>query len=100
MTELTPAQRKYLRSQAHHLNPVVMIGKNGLTDEVVRSAELALAALELIKVRFQDRKDEKRDITDALAERTGSAVAGLIGHVAILYRPHAEPGKRKLTLPA
>ncbi|GMW01105.1 MAG: hypothetical protein AMXMBFR84_22420 [Candidatus Hydrogenedentota bacterium] len=96
MRELSSGDRKYLRSLAHHLEPIVFIGKNGITDQLVESADKALAAHELIKIRFVDHKDEKRALVDELATRTHSAVAGIIGHVAMLYREHAEQEKRRI----
>ncbi len=95
---MTSAQRKQLRALAHHLDPVVMIGKQGLTDAVTAATEQALDAHELIKVRFQEHKDEKGAITEQLAEATGSECAGIIGHIAILYRQHEDPEKRKIDL--
>ncbi len=93
---LTSSQRKKLRSLAHHLEPVVYIGKQGLTDAVVVAANRALNDHELIKVRFIEFKDEKRPLTDQLASSTGSEVAGILGHVAILYREHPDPESRKI----
>lgn len=98
MEPLTSSQRKSLRSQAHHLKPLVLVGKQGLTDTLVKSVDLNLDAHELIKVRFNEHKDEKKEIAAAIAERTESQLAGLIGHVAILYRQHKEPEKRKIRL--
>jgi RNA-binding protein len=95
---MTSGQRKKLRSLAHHLEPVVYIGKQGLTDAVIAAADRAFDAHELIKVRFQEHKEEKRALTDQLAARTRSEIAGVLGHVAILYREHADPGKRKIAL--
>ena len=99
MEKPTSAQRKYLRSLAHSLDPVVLIGHRGLTGAVVHAAYEALDAHELIKVRFNAHKDEKRALTAELAERTGAHVAGMIGHVAILYREHRDPEQRKIVLP-
>ena len=99
MTSLTGAQRRYLRSLAHHLDPVCFVGKNGLTDAVVQACDTALDAHELIKVKFIDGKKEKRAISDAISERTNSAVAGLIGNIAILYRENPDPEKRRIQLP-
>lgn len=98
MEPLTSSQRKSLRSQAHHLKPLVLVGKQGLTDTLVKSVDVNLDAHELIKVRFNEHKDEKKEIAAAIAERTESQLAGLIGHVAILYRQHKEPEKRKIRL--
>lgn len=99
MEPLTSGQRKYLRKQAHHLDAVILIGKAGLTDALVRAADDALLAHELIKVRFNEHKTEKKALTEELSTRTSSAVAGILGHVAILYRPHPEPEKRRIKLP-
>lgn len=95
---LTSAQRKRLRSLAHSLDPIVLIGKQGLTDTLVAATTDALEAHELIKVRFNDFKREKKEITTQLADRTNSELAGIIGHVAILYRQNEEPDKRRIDL--
>lgn len=96
---LSSRQRKYLRSQAHALDPVVMIGKQGVTEALVKATRDALDAHELIKVRFIDFKDQKKQLAPELAETTGSELAGLIGHVAILYRQHPDEEKRHIRLP-
>ncbi len=92
-------QRRALRAQAHALHPVVQIGQEGLGATVLRAVEEALAAHELIKVRFVDHKDDRRALSADLADRCGAHLAGLVGHVAILYRPHADPQRRRVHLP-
>jgi RNA-binding protein len=99
MTELSSGQRKFLRSQAHHLDPAVLIGKQGVTDTVIESVNRSLLAHELIKVRFNDHKDRKKALTQEIAERARAQVAGIIGHVAILYREHPEAERRTIRLP-
>lgn len=99
MQPVTSSQRKFLRERAHHLEPIVFIGKHGLTDTVVRSIEVNLDAHELIKLRFNDHKKEKKDIAREIADRTECEIAGIIGHVAILYKEHKDPEKRKISLP-
>ena len=100
MTPLTNAQRKYLRGQAHHLKPLVIVGKQGVTDTLIRSVDTNLDAHELLKIRFNDHKDEKKNLAQEIVDRTESDLAGLIGHVAIVYRPHKDPEKRDITLPS
>lgn len=100
MSTLTSAQRKFLRAQAHALEPVVIVGKQGLTDALVRAAAEALETHELIKIRFNDHKDAKRDIAGQIAFRTGAEVVGAVGHVAILFRPCTDPEKRRIIPPA
>ena len=86
---------------AHKLQPVVYVGQKGVTDAVIDSLEDALSTHELVKVRFVENKEKntKKMISTELEKRTGSRLVGLIGHVAILFRPHPDPDKRKIILP-
>ena len=99
--ELTSSEAKYLRGLAHNLEPVVQVGQKGFTETLVKSVDANLTAHELIKVRFIDfkEKEQKQEITAKITKATHSALAGMIGHVAILYRPHPEPEKHKIKLP-
>ena len=99
MSNLKGADRRYLRSQAHHLKPVVQIGQAGVTEPVLATIDENLKAHELIKIRFGDFKDQKKALTQEIAEAMGAEVAGIVGHVAMLYRPHSEPEKRRIKLP-
>jgi len=94
---LTGRQRKYLRGQAHSLEPVVHVGSAGVTAAVLQAVDAALNAHELIKVRLHEPL-AKHDDADTLAAGTRAVLCGLVGHVVILYRPH--PEKPKITLPA
>ena len=99
MRHLSGADRKHLRSLGQKLEPFVMIGKNGVTDKVIESTGMALEAHELVKVRFVDRKDEKRALIDELAAGTQSEVVGMIGHTALLYRQQEDDEKRRIFFP-
>lgn len=99
MSELKGSQRKHLRGLAHDLKPVVLIGKNGVAEMVLKSIDQALNDHELIKVKFIDFKDEKKTLAAKIAENCGSELAGLIGNVAIFYRQQKDPKKRKIQLP-
>lgn len=99
MTELQGFQRKYLRGVAHSLKPLVQVGKTGLSDSVLASIDQGLTSHELIKVRFLDFKDQRQELTQQICQRLDAGLAGLIGHTAILYRPHSKPEKRRITLP-
>jgi RNA-binding protein len=90
--QLTSTQRKRLRGLAHALEPIVHVGRAGVTEAVVRSVDTALLAHELIKVRLRE-PDRKRTDSASLAERAGAALCGLVGHTAILYRPHPDEPK-------
>jgi RNA-binding protein len=99
MPELTKKQRKYLFKQAHSLEPVIRIGKQGVTDQVVKAIDTALLDHELIKVKFGEFKEDKHDLAGEIAEKTGAALVRIIGHIAIYYRPHPEPEERRYVLP-
>jgi RNA-binding protein len=99
MDELEGFQRRHLRSLAHPLQPVVMIGKEGLTEAVLAKTDRELLAHELIKVRFQDWKEEKREILAQMAEKLLAEVVGVVGHVGILFRQNREPKLRKVRVP-
>ena len=99
MEQLKGTQRKNLRSQAHHLKPLVIIGRNGINQQVIGSVDLALKDHELIKVKFGEFKDTKKEISAEIAQATKGEVVGIIGNIAILYRQHHEPEKRKIKIP-
>ena len=99
MEELSGTQRKHLRGLAHDLKPLVQIGKAGLSEAVLAEMDRSLEGHELVKVRFLDFKSRKKEICAQLAEGSRAALVGLIGNVAIFYRPREEPAKRRITLP-
>jgi len=98
--ELSGSDRRHLRSLAHALDPVVQIGAAGVTPGAIAALDRALTDHELVKVRIARERDERRAIADALADETRSALAGLIGHVAVLYRPAPDAERRRIALPS
>lgn len=99
MTSLTATQRKYLRGQAHHLSPVVLIGRAGLTNGVIQNLREALEHHELIKVKFGEFKDQKEDLSAQIIDRLVCEEVGKIGHVVIFYRAAGDPKDRQYRLP-
>ncbi len=99
MSELSGAQKKYLRGLAHGLKPVVHVGRNGLTESVFESLDQALDSHELIKVKFSDHRDRKGELAATIDARLGSVQAGTIGHVAIFFRRARDPERRSIRLP-
>ena len=99
MNLLSSGQRRFLRGLANNLDPVILIGKGGVSEAVLNAVDEALDAHDLIKIRFNDFKDEKNALIDLIARETQAEVAGRIGHVAILYRRHEDPEQRKIHLP-
>jgi len=96
--DLSEKQRRYLRGLAHPLGPVVRLGKEGLTEAVVKETTRALFDHELIKVKGPGGDRDARDALFAtLAERTESALVHRIGNVAVLYRPR--PDVKRILIP-
>ena len=92
--QLTPAERKEHRAQAHHLHPVVMVGSDGLTAAVTKEVDLALNAHGLIKVRvFSDDRAARETLFASLAERMSAAPIQHIGKLLVLWRPMPEKEK-------
>jgi RNA-binding protein len=97
--ELTNKQRRWLKGQAHSLDPFIHVGKGGLSEGVLEQAEAALARHELVKARFSAEREERSAQAADLAARTGAELIATIGRVAILYRAGADPAKRRYRLP-
>lgn len=89
--ELTPAERKAHRADAHYLDPVVMIGGDGLTPAVRREADAALNAHGLIKIRvLGDDRAARNAIYQQLADELNAAPIQHIGKLLVLWRPQPE----------
>jgi RNA-binding protein len=88
---LTGKQRRRLRALGHALDPVVQVGKDGLSEAFVAAVDQALIDHELIKVRILDTTELPRhEVADALAAKTGSDVAQVLGNTFLLYRRREE----------
>lgn len=99
MTNLKGWQKQYLRSEAHHLKPLVYIGKQGITPGLITAINTALDDHELIKVKFVDLKDEKKELTTQILEEINCIMPGNIGNTLILYRENKDESKRKIFIP-
>ena len=92
--QLTPAQRKVHRADAHHLDPIVMIGSDGLTPAVKKEADAALKAHGLIKIRvFSDDRLARDAMLATLADELDAAPIQHIGKLLVLWRP--KPAKER-----
>ncbi|MDQ6685301.1 MAG: YhbY family RNA-binding protein [Pseudomonadota bacterium] len=88
---LTPAERKSKRAEAHHLDPVVAIGHDGVTPAVRRELDAALAAHGLVKVRvFSDDRIARALMLEGLSQALGAAPVQHIGKLLVLWRPPVE----------
>lgn len=95
---LTGKQKRFLRGLGHGLQPIVQLGKEGVSDNVVMAVDQALEDHELIKLRIgQNAVVEREDVAASLALQTSSEVAQILGNTVLLYRARAE--KPSIRLP-
>lgn len=100
VSSLSSGQLRHLRSLAHKLKPVVLLGKHGLSDNVLSEIDLALEHHELIKVKLAGvERDEKEALAQAICEPCRCHRVQLVGNMLTLFRQAGEPGKRRITLP-
>ena len=93
--EFNAKQRKFLEKKAQPLSPLVQIGGAGVTENQITQIDRLLGEHELIKVKFNEFKDEKRELSSQITEKTQSTTVRLLGNVLILYRPAKETNDRK-----
>ena len=90
--KLPPAPKlRDLKAAGQLLEPVLKIGKAGVSEEFLQALRQALSAHELVKIRFDEFKEEKRTLAPMIAAKTGSQLVMRVGHVAVYYRPRAAP---------
>lgn len=98
---LTGKQKKFLRGLGHHLDHSVIVGKEGLTDNLITSCLEVMGARELIKIKLgQNCPVPKKEASQELADRTGAHLIQLIGKTVVLYRPNKDlPPDKAISLP-
>lgn len=94
---LTGKQNRFLRGLGHHLNPVVLVGKDAISQGLIDSVEEALNQHELIKIKLQEGcLLDRKEVASQLSEQTDSAVVQILGRTILLYRDSDE---HKIDLP-
>lgn len=88
-------ERAELRAEAHHLDPTVHVGQQGLTPSVIGSLEDALRTRELVKVKLGKGDVKPKDVASSLALATNSAVVQVIGRTATLFRENPDLDKKR-----
>jgi RNA-binding protein len=98
---LSSKQIRYLRGLGHHLSAKVIIGREGISDNLIAAAEAVLAADELIKVKILSSAGaDRHQAAAALAGHSGSLVVQVLGNTILLYRPNSEKsGAKRIHLP-
>lgn len=91
---MTSKQRAFLKKEAHDLEPIVRIGKDGLSDNIVQSLLDAINSRELIKVKvlqnLEADKDETRELAEELSKKSGAELVGVIGKILIFYKENKD----------
>ena len=97
---LTGAQKTFLRGLGQRLDPVLKLGKGGLTPTFYAELQKQLRAHELVKLRFlAAERDERAALCDQIADEGRCVCVGAVGHTALFYRQHPEPAERQIKLP-
>ncbi len=92
MLPLSSTQRRFLRAQAHHLSPVVMIGDAGLSPAVLKETATALKAHELIKIKvMNDDRAEREAMLKSICDTLKAASVQHVGKMLVVYKPAATP---------
>lgn len=99
MDKLTGSQRKYLRGVAHGYKPLVQIGKERLSKNVLSSIDTAIEAHELIKVKIAAEREQRERLVPVIEDRLNCECVGTVGRMAIFYREQPNPEKRKIEVP-
>jgi RNA-binding protein len=86
---LTNAQIRKFKAAAQHLEPMLKLGKAGLSEGFIASVNEALAQHELVKIKFVEFKEQKKTLAPQLAEKTSSYLVMRVGNVMVLHRPRA-----------
>jgi len=86
---LNNSQIRKFKAAAQQLEPMLKVGKAGLSEGFIRSVDLALTQHELVKIKFAEFKEQKKELAPQLAEKTASHLVMRVGNVMVLHRPKA-----------
>ncbi|PWW26503.1 RNA-binding protein [Cytobacillus oceanisediminis] len=95
---LTGKQKRFLRSKAHHLNPIFQVGKGGVNENMIKQVGEALEARELLKVTIlQNCEDDRDTVAEQLVKGTKAELVQVIGNIIVLYKESKE--NKQIELP-
>ena len=87
MISLSNAQLRDFKAQAQRLKATLKVGKEGLSPQFLAALDDTLKHHEVVKVKFAEFKDQKKELAPLLAEKSGSHLVTRVGNVVVLYRP-------------
>ena len=88
---LSNPEKRALKARAQRLEPILHVGKNGLSEPFLKSADEALSHHGLVKIKFAGFKEQKRELAQEIVARTASELIQIVGHVAVIYRAETSP---------
>ncbi|ETT82383.1 ribosome assembly RNA-binding protein YhbY [Viridibacillus sp. FSL R5-0477] len=95
---LTGKQKRFLRAEAHHLNPIFQVGKGGVNDALIKHIKEAIEVRELMKIRILDNcEEDKHEVAEALAKGARAELVQLIGLTVVLYKESRD--NKRIELP-
>ncbi|MDF2857165.1 MAG: RNA-binding protein [Neobacillus sp.] len=95
---LTGKQKRFLRSQAHHLDPIFQVGKGGVNENMIKQVAEALEARELLKISvLQNCEEDKTDVAEQISKGAKAEIVQVIGNTIVLYKESVE--KKQIKLP-
>jgi RNA-binding protein len=94
MVSLNNAQIRELKARAQRIKATLKLGKEGISPQFLAALDDALRHHELVKVKFDDFKEQKKELSPKLAEKTGSHLVTRVGNVVVLYRPKPAEERR------
>ena len=89
--ELSNRQMRELKARAQRIKPLLKVGKEGLSAAFLKAVDDALAHHELVKVKFDEFKEQKKELGPELAHRANANLIMQVGHVVVLFRRKVEP---------
>ena len=95
MVPLTNAQIRAFKAQAQRLEATLKIGKDGISPQFLAALDEALEHRELVKLKFDDFKDQKKELSPQLAQKSGSHLVTRVGNVVVIYRQKPDPEQPK-----
>ncbi|WP_128895877.1 ribosome assembly RNA-binding protein YhbY [Longirhabdus pacifica] len=97
---LTGKQKRYLRSLAHHLDPIFQVGKGGVNDHLITHIKEAIETRELMKISIlNNNMDDRNEVAEEIAKRSDAQLVQLIGKTIVIYKQAEEKENRTIELP-
>jgi RNA-binding protein len=100
LEKLPNPQLRKLKAMAQRMDPMLKVGKAGLSEGFMKTVSEALDQHELVKIKFSEFKEQKKELAPVLAEKTSSHLVHQVGNVVVLYRQQPDAKKRKIAIEA